>query len=187
MLRVAILADTHGHLDPRVAELAATCDIAVHGGDIGNAGVLTALQPRSGRVIAVLGNNDVPGKWPIHERDLVGAVPEVAEIELPGGILIAIHGHQLPAADRHNRLRRRFRHARAIVYGHSHRLVADQDTIPWILNPGAAGRARTYGGPSCMILSACKHGWILRVERFDAINRKHRAVAQDGATRPARP
>jgi putative phosphoesterase len=171
MLRVAILADTHGHLDRRVAELVAECDLAVHGGDIGNAGVLRALQPRHGRVIAVVGNNDIPRKWPDHERDLLAAVPEVGELELPGGTLVAIHGHQLPAAGRHDQLRRRFGHARVVIYGHSHRLVADQNATPWILNPGAAGRARTYGGPSCMILDASEQRWTLRVERFEPLRR----------------
>jgi uncharacterized protein len=172
MLRVAILADTHGHLDPRVAELVAGCDIAVHGGDIGNAGVLAALQPRRGRVIAVVGNNDIPRKWPEYERDLLAALPELAELELPGGKLVAIHGHQVPAATRHDRLRGHFAHARAVIYGHSHRLVADQEATPWILNPGAAGRARTYGGPSCMILSASERRWTLRIERFEPTKRK---------------
>ncbi len=59
MLRVAILADTHGRLDARVEALVADCDLAVHGGDIGNAGVLERLHPRQGRVIAVTGNNDI--------------------------------------------------------------------------------------------------------------------------------
>jgi putative phosphoesterase len=176
MLRVAILADTHGHLDSRVAELVAECDLAVHGGDIGNAGVLRALQPRQGRVIAVVGNNDIPRKWPEHERDLLAAVPEVAEVQLPGGILVAIHGHQLPARTRHDRLRRRFGRARAVVYGHSHRLAADRDATPWILNPGAAGRARTYGGPSCMILDASELRWTLRIERFEPL-RRHPATS----------
>jgi putative phosphoesterase len=171
MLSVAILADTHGHLDPRVAELVTACDIAVHGGDIGNAGVLTSLQPRQGRVIAVVGNNDIPRKWPSYEHDLLQVVPEIAEVSLPGGILVAIHGHQVPASTRHERLRRRFAHARAVIYGHSHRLTADQDATPWVLNPGAAGRARTYGGPSCMILSASEQRWALRIERFEALKR----------------
>ncbi len=71
MIRVAILADTHGQLDPRIDALVRGCDIAVHGGDIGNAGILARLQPVSGRVYAVRGNNDVPRKWPEHERGLL--------------------------------------------------------------------------------------------------------------------
>jgi predicted phosphodiesterase len=72
MLRVAILADTHGSLDPRIAKLVRGCDIAVHGGDIGGAHVLARLEPRGGRVYAVRGNNDVAGKWPEEEREAAG-------------------------------------------------------------------------------------------------------------------
>jgi hypothetical protein len=164
--RVAILSDTHGRLDPRVAEVVADCDIAVHGGDIGNAAVLAALQPRSGRIAAVLGNNDVPHKWPAADQGLLGALPLEHTEALPGGLLVVVHGHRTSAKERHAKLRRRFPHARAIVYGHSHRLVADQGSEPWILNPGAAGRERTFGGPSCMVLSAGHTAWSLTVHRF---------------------
>jgi len=172
VIRVAILADTHGYVDPRVVELVAECDLAVHGGDIGNAGVLACLQPRRGRVLAVVGNNDLPRKWAEHDLYLLDSVPELVELELPGGVLVLIHGHQTGARDRHERLRRRFPHARAIVYGHSHRLVADRDAIPWVLNPGAAGRVRTFGGPSCMVLCTSEHGWELAIRRFDVLQRR---------------
>lgn len=166
MVSVAILSDTHGVLDPRVAELVADCDLAVHGGDIGNAGVLAALQPRTGRVAAVLGNNDVPHKWPAADQHLLDTLPLELTEDLPGGRLVVVHGHRTPAKDRHAKLRRRFPDARAIVYGHSHRLVADRDAEPWVLNPGAAGRERTFGGPSCMVLRASHGGWSLAVHRY---------------------
>lgn len=179
MIRVALLSDTHGRIDPRVLELVSGCDIAVHGGDIGNAGVLACLQPRGGRVVAVIGNNDLPRKWPEEERDLLAAIPEQAELELPGGTLAVIHGHQTPARERHERLRRRFPQARAVLYGHSHRLATDRDAMPWILNPGAAGRERTYGGPSCLILSAGEHRWDLRVWRFETTAARRRRFPAD--------
>ena len=169
MLRVAILADTHGFLDARVEALVATCDLAVHGGDIGNAEVLQRLRPRQGRIIAVIGNNDLPRKWPPEQAQVLDGLREHEDLMLPGGTLAVIHGHQLAARNRHQRLRRRFPQARAIVYGHSHRLIADRDVQPWVLNPGAAGRARTFGGPSCIVLDAAEHRWALRIERFEPL------------------
>ncbi|WP_295543301.1 metallophosphoesterase family protein [uncultured Thiohalocapsa sp.] len=166
MLQVAILSDTHGVIDDRIADLVADCDLAVHGGDIGAAEVLTRLKPRSGRVAAVLGNNDVRHKWPAAEQHLLDTLPLEITEDLPGGRLVVVHGHRTPAKDRHARLRRRFPDARAIVYGHSHRLVADQDDAPWVLNPGAAGRERTFGGPSCLVLTARHDLWSLAVHRF---------------------
>lgn len=164
--RIAILSDTHGVLDARIERLSHSCDLAIHGGDVGNADVLARLQPLLGRVYAVRGNNDVAGKWPERDQDLLGHLPEWIELDLPGGTLALIHGHQSGAKGRHARLRRRFPHARAIVYGHSHRLVVDCDTSPWILNPGAAGRTRTYGGSSCLVLTARESDWMVEVHRF---------------------
>jgi len=39
-MRVGIIADTHGFLDPRIADYIADCDLAVHAGDVGGADVL---------------------------------------------------------------------------------------------------------------------------------------------------
>jgi len=171
MIRVAILADTHGQVDGRVIEVVAGCDLAVHGGDVGGAWILRSLQPRGGRVIAVAGNNDVPRKWPKSERDLLAHLPEVAELALPGGTLTLIHGHQTPARGRHARLRARYPGTRLVVYGHSHRLVADLDAEPWVINPGAAGRERTFGGPSCIVLTAAESAWTLELCRFEPVPR----------------
>lgn len=176
-VRAALVADTHGFLDPRIAALVKGCDIVLHGGDIGSADVLAQLQPRAGRVYAVLGNNDVAQKWPEDQRELLLSIPWEAHVALPGGELVLVHGHRLPAARRHQRLRARFPHARAICYGHSHLIAEDRDALPWVLNPGAAGRVRTYGGPSCMVLIAAEAGW--QIER-------HRFTPRTGRRRPAR-
>lgn len=167
-VRVCLLSDTHGNLAEPIAELVRSSDIAVHAGDIGDAAVLQALAPRSGEVIAVIGNNDVAAKWPAADLDCLQLLPAAAELALPGGLLRIEHGHKVtPAATRHARLRRRHPQARAIVYGHSHRLVCDLEAHPWVLNPGAAGRSRTFGGPSCLLLFAGRRGWRVEARRFE--------------------
>lgn len=167
--RVALLSDTHGHLDPRIAEVVRGCDVAVHAGDIGGLAVLRALRPRAGRVVAVRGNNDRPRQWPVADRAALDGLPEEALLDLPGGAVVVVHGDRVvPAEERHDRLRRRYAAARAVVYGHSHRLVCDCDDVPWVLNPGAAGRARTFGGPSCLVLDARRGAWHVHVLRFPA-------------------
>lgn len=165
---VALLADTHGCLDPRIARIAERCDMAVHAGDVGAAAVLEELRPRTGEVIAIRGNNDLPAKWPEADHRVLETLEDEAEVALPGGDLVVVHG-DVPgrAADRHDRLRLKYPGARAVVYGHSHRRVADTDRIPWILNPGAAGRTRTYGGPSCLVLVASTDAWSVHEHRFE--------------------
>lgn len=165
-MRLALLADTHGFVDPRIAELVAACDIAVHAGDIGGADVLLCLQPKD-QVIAVRGNNDVAEKWPPHERHVLENLPRESRLSLPGGDLVVIHGDEsIPVAARHDAFRRRYADARAVVYGHTHTQTVDQSASPWVLNPGAAGRTRTYGGPACLILDCHAQGWNVEAVQF---------------------
>lgn len=173
-MRVAIVSDTHGFLDPRIADTVTTCDVAVHAGDIGGADVLLALQPRE-QVIAVRGNNDIPEKWAQHEVHVLETLPSEAVLDLPGGQLVVVHGDDRgPVEERHQRLRQRYPEARAIAYGHSHQLLIDDDERPWVLNPGAAGRTRTFGGPSCLLLECLGDDWT--VEEFRLPPRRYRAL-----------
>ena len=172
-MQVLILSDTHGHIDPRVLALAADCELVVHAGDIVGAEVLEALASRCARVVAVRGNNDLPGKWPAGQAARLARLPEVAEVALPGGRLAVVHGHRVwDLRDRHGRLRRQFPGARAVVYGHSHRQVCDLAADPWVLNPGAAGRDRTFGGPACLVLRAGPGAWRVTPHRFPPAARR---------------
>ncbi|MDX1513216.1 MAG: metallophosphoesterase family protein [Gammaproteobacteria bacterium] len=166
-VRVAIVSDTHGRLDPRVAEIAARHDCSLHAGDIGNAAVLDLLGGRLGLCLAVRGNNDRPDKWPAEDRDLLNRLPGIAWLRLPGGAVVVVHGDRAGRpADRHDRLRKAFTGARLIVYGHSHRRLIDRQHRPWVANPGAAGRSRTYGGPGLLSLSAGEKSWRLKSVSF---------------------
>jgi predicted phosphodiesterase len=118
----------------------------------------------------VRGNNDVPTKWTRADRGALDRLEEIARVDLPGGVLIATHGDRYAPSTRHARLRAAFPDARAVVYGHSHRLIVDDGETPWILNPGAAGRARTYGGPSCLVLEASTRAWRIEALRFERIS-----------------
>ena len=171
-LRVAILGDTHGVLDPRIAEAVTRCDYAVHTGDVGCAAVLDQLRPRQGVVVRVRGNNDTPSKWPPGEARILAALPLEAEVELPGGRIVVVHGDRAgPVGWRHGRLRNRYPHARVVAYGHSHRRVCDTSETPWVLNPGAGGRARTFGGPSFLILHASEKRWRVETRCFQPLPR----------------
>lgn len=165
-LRIAIVSDTHGYLDPRIAALISRCDYAVHAGDVGGIDVLLAMQPRY-RVIAVRGNNDTLRHWSTADKDTLEKIGLENRLALPGGELWVVHGDRVsPVGRRHEKLRERYAHARVVVYGHSHRLTCDLQQVPWILNPGAAGRARTFGGPSCILLTICGEEWSVQPMRF---------------------
>ena len=166
-LRIGIVSDTHGHLDPRIAALIEECDIAVHAGDIMGDAVLQQLRPRSGQVVAVRGNNDIEQVWHHDEQEALATIEQEAIIELPGGNIAVVHGHQYGGDHPcHDQLRERFSEARVIIYGHSHKMVCDLETDPWVINPGAAGRIRTRGGPSCLFLETSNDEWQLSEKRF---------------------
>lgn len=162
---VAIISDTHAVLDPRIAEVISRADIAIHAGDIGDAGVLNAMRPKSGRVIAVAGNNDHTIFWPPEQSDVVESMPEIVKFDLPGGSVAVEHGHRHDArSPDHRSLREAHPDAKLVVYGHTHHQVVDDTSLPWVVNPGAAGATRTHGGPSYLLLTASELDW--NIERF---------------------
>ena len=164
---VAIISDTHTVLDPRIAEVISHSDIAIHAGDIGNASVLVAMRPRSGRVIMVTGNNDHPIFWPADEIDILESISEIAHIELPGGCVAIEHGHEHDSsAPNHESLRASHPDAKLVVYGHTHHQVIDDSSSPWVVNPGAAGAIRTHGGPSYLLLTASIQDWKIEAFKF---------------------
>ena len=169
-VRVAIISDTHGQLDPRVADADVRHDCVVHAGDVGGEGVLKALRPKRSIVVAVRGNNDVASKWPAPQRRVLDRLPSAAMLHLPGGFIVVVHGHLAGRPGlRHERLREYFPEARMVVFGHSHRRCVDRAARPWVVNPGAAGRARAYGGPGLLSLTATAARWSLRSTVYDRL------------------
>lgn len=162
-VRIGVLSDTHGWIDSNIQEILASADCIVHAGDVLGASVLQTLERLAGQkqVVAVAGNNDIGGKAS-NGDDL----PTVAEVQLPGGTLVVTHGDQFGAAPAHESLREAWPEARVIVYGHTHRLVCDQGTLPWVLNPGAAGRTRVHDGPSCLMLTIDGEDWTVAAHQF---------------------
>ena len=163
---VGILSDSHGHLDPRIKDAVNQCDYIIHAGDIFNAHILEQLKPKK-ELIAVTGNNDYEAAWDEAEADIVNALPATAKLELPGGLIAIEHGHRLGNQPDHDDFRLDHADARLIIYGHTHRRVVDQKEEPWVVNPGASGKVRTHGGPSCLILHAGEGEWKIDTVLFE--------------------
>ncbi|MDQ7073943.1 MAG: metallophosphoesterase family protein [Gammaproteobacteria bacterium] len=170
---VGILSDSHAHLDERIIGKLRGCDYILHAGDICDVTVLQQLATLTERLIAVTGNNDLPGRWP-EANDVVERLPREAKLTLPGGILAMehghVHGHHTPC---HDALRATHPEARIVIYGHTHKQVIDKSQTPWVVNPGASGRVRTNGGPSCLILTASEKEWNIETIRFSEEPRPH--------------
>ncbi|MCU7940513.1 MAG: metallophosphatase family protein [gamma proteobacterium symbiont of Bathyaustriella thionipta] len=168
-IKIGIVSDTHEELSDQINTIISECDIAIHAGDIGSRTVLEALQPKSGHIIAVAGNNDKPYLWDFKDWELVKHLPHVKELSLPGGKLVIEHGHlhdmHKPG---HSDLRNAHPDARAVVYGHTHIQVIDkEEPNTHVINPGAAGYTRNKGGPSCIILTINDNDWGYEVFKFE--------------------
>ncbi len=166
--RVAIVSDTHGVISSDILKAIKSCDQIIHAGDICGAHVLDQLKQICPNVTAVTGNNDMASLWAENEQSIVNGLPAIAEIDLPGGTIAIEHGHKhgMHRPD-HASLRASHPHARVIIYGHTHTMLVDNDTKPWVANPGAAGATRTRGGPSCLILTASSEcDWNIEMLRF---------------------
>ncbi len=165
---VAIISDTHAFLHDEINSIIRQCDIAIHAGDICSADILSTMQPKTGRVIAVTGNNDHELSWPAEQADIVNNIPRVASLQLPGGLVKIEHGHIHDMhCPEHEDLRNAHPEARLVVYGHTHRKVIDDFKHPWVVNPGAAGDTRTRGGASCLVLTATETLWKIDSYRFE--------------------
>jgi putative phosphoesterase len=125
--RLGIISDTHGLLRPEALQFLQGCDHIVHGGDIGNDGVLARLSAIA-PVTAVRGNND-KGPWANRLR-------ETQRFEFGGKCIYALHDLSLldiePSAAGVD----------VVVSGHSHKpLIVQRDGVVYV-NPGSAGPRR---------------------------------------------
>jgi hypothetical protein len=147
--RVGVVADTHcpeflDKLPNRLFEVLEGVDLVIHAGDVNSEETLAALG-RLARVEAVRGDHD----------QSLEALPASREVTIEGKRIVIVHGDRSRWLEEPNTLlwtlslgyfrphrglpralRRRFPHAGAIVYGHTHR--ARVETIDGVLtfNPG---------------------------------------------------
>ena len=133
-VRVGLISDTHGLLRPEALDFLAGCDHIVHGGDIGNPGILERLAELAPLTV-VRGNNDREA-W---ARDL----PATALLHFGPVSLYAIHDLKEididPVAAG----------VRVVVSGHSHRPGCVERAGVLYVNPGSAGRRRFSLPISC--------------------------------------
>jgi len=126
-LRVGLIADTHGLLRPQAVDFLTGSDLIVHGGDICDAAILTALAAIA-PVIAVRGNND-RGEWAERLR-------ESELFQVGDAFVYAIH--DVAAID----IEPRAAGVQVVISGHSHRPSIRHDDGILYVNPGSAGPRR---------------------------------------------
>ena len=124
---IGIISDTHGLLRPEALRMLAHVDHIIHGGDIGDPEIITALR-RIAPVTAIRGNVDT-GDW-------ASCFAETEFVQLAGRLIYVLHDLNTlqidPAAEGID----------VIVSGHSHVPKISTENGLLYVNPGSAGRRR---------------------------------------------
>jgi putative phosphoesterase len=129
-MKIGVISDTHGFLDPRVEKIFEGVDHILHAGDIGYALIVLELQFIA-PVTAVLGNND---------QDLTFRLTEVIELAQKK---ILVH-HIVSPRDLSDPVAARIAKERAevVVFGHTHKKFAETVNGVFFFNPGYAGKPK---------------------------------------------
>jgi hypothetical protein len=139
-MKIGVISDTHGWLDPKVSELFAGVSHILHAGDIGNDSIIVELETIA-PVTAVLGNTD---------SSLTFRLTEV--VTLAGRKFLVHHIVEPYAPKEQIRLRIARERPDVVVFGHTHKAFCE--TIDGVLffNPGSAGKPKFGRGRTAAIL-----------------------------------
>jgi putative phosphoesterase len=135
---IAVLADTHmpkgnRSLPPACVEKIRAAEAVIHAGDFFAASVLEELRELNPRIVAVHGNVDEPA--------LREELPESIEVEVGGRTVAVVHDTG-PSKGRLARMRLRFPDVDAVVFGHSHLPLHEEEDGFQIFNPGSPTERR---------------------------------------------
>ena len=140
-MRLGVISDTHGYLDPRAATALAGVAQILHAGDIGSPAIIAALEAIA-PVTAVQGNVDAG-------TALGRRYPGTTRLSIEGVAIHMTHIGGRPAD-----LVRALPEPKpdVFIFGHSHVALLETCEGVLFLNPGAAGRPRFSGGLSVALL-----------------------------------
>ncbi len=129
-MKLGVISDTHGFLDPKIPKLFDGVEYILHAGDVGGAFITFELE-QIAPVTAVLGNTDA--LMPLKETEVV----ELAGKKFLVHHIVNPHALMEPLKTRIARER-----PDTVFFGHTHKPFCE--TIGGILffNPGYAGKSR---------------------------------------------
>ena len=151
-MKIGVISDTHGHLDPRVEKIFAGVDHILHAGDIGFASIILELGMVA-PVTAVLGNCDSSIGYRLTESVELGArkflVHHIVNPrDLPDAVATRIYKDKPDV----------------IVFGHTHKRYAERLNGILYFNPGYSGKPKPGAERSVAILhldeKAIRHEFI---------------------------
>jgi putative phosphoesterase len=145
-VKIGVISDTHGHLDPRVEKIFAGVDHILHAGDIGFASIILELEFIA-PVTAVLGNTDSDLHYPLTQT------VELAARNFLVHHIVNPHALTGPLQERIRREK-----TEAVVFGHTHKKYAETVNRVFFFNPGYAGKLKFGVERSVAILHCDANG-----------------------------
>ena len=145
-MKIGVLSDTHGHLDPKIVTLFEGVDHILHGGDIGYPSIILELE-QVAPVTAVLGNNDAGLDF--NETEIVRLLDRK----------FLVH-HIVNAHKPSDSIKRRIirENPDVVVFGHTHKPFCETIGQTLFFNPGYAGKPRFNLARSVAILNCDSTG-----------------------------
>ncbi|MCX6901761.1 MAG: metallophosphoesterase family protein [Verrucomicrobia bacterium] len=142
-MKIGLISDTHGHLDPRIAVLFAGVEHILHAGDIGDESLLATLRAVA-PVTAVLGNTDRglrdQGFRDMERRTLGGKTFLLLHTGRPSDLTEDVR-RMIFAGGKPN----------MVVFGHTHHPEQIVENGVMFVNPGSASRPRMHRPPTVAI------------------------------------
>src|SRR5688572_13018907 len=129
-MRIGVISDTHGFLDPRVPKIFDGVEHILHAGDIGYESIIRELELIA-PVTAVLGNNDAGLNF--NETEVVTLagrkflVHHIVSVSRPSDIVSRHIEEEKPDV---------------VVFGHTHQPYSGTVGTTLFFNPGYAGKPR---------------------------------------------
>jgi len=145
-MKIGVISDTHGFLDPKIRGLFAGVSHILHGGDIGPDAIIAELEAIA-PVTAVSGNTDSSTRFRPTEA-----------VVLAGRKFLVHHIVDPRALKEDLQLRIARERPDVVVFGHTHRAFCETIDGARYLNPGYAGRPKPGAERSVAILHCDEKG-----------------------------
>lgn len=129
-MKLGLISDTHGYLDPRLPRIFKGVDHILHAGDIGPDFLIAQLESIA-PVTAVLGNNDNSNWIPL------------TQVKVLGEVKFLVH-HIVTPRELHSELKARVAQEKpdVVMFGHSHQKFDQVSNGVRFINPGYAGKPK---------------------------------------------
>ncbi|TDI87791.1 MAG: metallophosphoesterase [Caldithrix sp.] len=153
-MEIGVIADTHGHVNPKVYDIFAGVDQILHAGDIGGVDIITSLETLA-PVQAVYGNVDT---FPISTN-----YPETLTTQIAGVNICMTHIYTGLESNLVQEALKQLPGQRLdlLIYGHSHQAKLERVGNTYLFNPGSAGRKRFSVRPAVGLLKITESGACL--------------------------